>query len=70
MNTATLRTLRVVGPDELIARVNATSLDARARRLYPDSDYLQQEWIRAVGVVRKTTYGWWIERFAEKKGSS
>jgi hypothetical protein len=34
------------------------TLEARAARNYPDSPYLQREWIRAVGVVRSTRGGW------------
>jgi hypothetical protein len=33
-------------------------LGTRAQRLYPNDDYLQTEWMRAVGVVRRTTNGW------------
>jgi len=33
----------------------------RARRLYPDSDYLQAEWLRAVMIVRETDGGWVLE---------
>ncbi len=33
----------------------------RARALYPDSDYLQHEWLRAVTVVRLSRCGWLIE---------
>ncbi len=33
----------------------------RARQLYPDSDYLQAEWLRAVMVVRDTNGGWVLE---------
>lgn len=33
----------------------------RARRLYPDSDYLQAEWLRAVMIVRESERGWVLE---------
>lgn len=33
-------------------------LQARAAKNYPDSPYLQAEWVRAVGVVRATKAGW------------
>lgn len=39
-----------------------TKLAQRAAELYPDSPYLQKEWMRAVGVVRSTLGGWLIER--------
>ena len=29
-----------------------------AAKLYPHSEYLQREWLRAVAVVRATTRGW------------
>ena len=34
---------------------------ARAQLNYPDEDYLQREWLRAVGVVRRTTRGWRLD---------
>jgi hypothetical protein len=34
---------------------------ARAERAYPDSEFLQREWLRAVGVVRRTTSGWLLD---------
>ena len=42
--------------------VQANTLRLQAARLYPDSDYLQREWLRAVGVVRRTRNGWLLER--------
>lgn len=36
--------------------------DDQAARLYPDSDYLQAEWRRAVAVVRATARGWLMDR--------
>lgn len=30
----------------------------RAQRLWPDSEYLQREWLRAVRVARSTRRGW------------
>lgn len=36
-------------------------LQARAERLYPESAYLQTEWVRAVSVVRSTTGGWLLD---------
>ncbi len=34
---------------------------ARARRNYPDDEYLQREWMRAVALVRKTKRGWVLD---------
>ncbi len=34
----------------------------RAKRLWPDSERNQREWLRAVGVVRRTSGGWLLER--------
>ena len=34
---------------------------ARAQRNYPDNDYLQREWLRAVRLVRRTTRGWRLD---------
>jgi hypothetical protein len=45
--------------DERMAlRQTHDALKPTAERLYPDNAYLQQEWIRAVGVVRSTKGGW------------
>jgi hypothetical protein len=38
-----------------------------AERLFPDSDYLQHEWQRAVGLVRSTSGGWLLERAITKQ---
>jgi hypothetical protein len=37
-------------------------LQQRAARLWPDSDYLQREWLRAVRVVRQSGGGWLLDR--------
>lgn len=42
-------------------------LAARAARLYPDSHYLQEEWRRAVAVVRSTSRGWLLDRPAVRQ---
>lgn len=39
-----------------------SNLARRAARNYPDSDHLQQEWLRAVRVVRGTKRGWVLDR--------
>lgn len=33
----------------------------RAARLYPDSAYLQAQWLRAVAIVRATARGWLLD---------
>jgi hypothetical protein len=37
------------------------ALQARARSLYPDDAYLQQQWLRGVRLVRTTARGWLLE---------
>jgi hypothetical protein len=44
----------------------ADALRLQAVRLYPDSAYLQREWMRAVGVVRRSTGGWLLERKVQR----
>lgn len=34
----------------------------RAERLYPESPYLQAEWLRAIRVVRTTSRGWLLDQ--------
>lgn len=41
--------------------IELEDLKARAAKLYPNSPYLQAEWIRAVGVVRAQR-GWVLDR--------
>lgn len=45
-----------------LAPARPDPLLARAQRNYPDSDYLQREWLRAVGVVRRTGRGWLLDK--------
>lgn len=40
----------------------ADPLLARAQRLWPCSDYLQREWLRAVRQVRRTPRGWLLDQ--------
>ena len=42
-------------------------MQERAARLYPDSEYLQREWLRAVSVVRSTRNGWHLDQPVERK---
>jgi hypothetical protein len=37
------------------------ALEQMARELYPDNTYLQQQWLRAVRLVRTTVRGWLID---------
>ena len=37
-------------------------LQQRAARLWPDSDYLQREWLRAIAVVRRSSSGWLLDK--------
>lgn len=46
----------------------ADGLEQIAARLYPDSTYLQAEWVRAVRVVRGTSRGWLLDRPVPKAG--
>jgi len=46
----------------------ADGLEQIAARLYPDSDYLQAEWVRAVRVVRASSRGWLLDRPVPKAG--
>lgn len=43
------------------------SLPARAARLFPDDQRNQREWLRAVGVVRRTRAGWVMDRPVSKE---
>lgn len=46
---------------EAASNAQADSLAATAERLYPDNQYLQTEWLRAVRVVRSTKGGWKLD---------
>lgn len=41
-------------------------MSIRAIRLFPESQFLQDEWRRAVGVVRKTSRGWLLDKPVKK----
>lgn len=43
------------------------SMTARAARLYPENQYLQREWLRAIGVVRCTRRGWLLDHPTTKE---
>lgn len=60
MSAPTLRVMR------RLERPETTALAERAARNYPDDPYLQREWIRAVGVVRRTSRGWLLDRRAPR----
>lgn len=59
MTTASIPAPRRVWP---IQPAKPDPLLERARRNYPDSEYLQREWLRAVGVVRRTSRGWLLDK--------
>jgi hypothetical protein len=42
-------------------------LAQRSVALYPASEYLQREWIRAVKVVRRTSGGWLLDKKAVRR---
>lgn len=46
----------------------ADGLQELAARLYPESAYLQAEWVRAVAVVRATSRGWLLDKPVQKAG--
>ena len=39
----------------------------RAQRNYPQSEYLQREWLRAVRVVRGSSRGWLLDQAVKAK---
>jgi len=44
--------------------------EARAARLWPNNEYLQREWLRAVQLVRATNRGWVAESHLKGAGSA
>lgn len=48
-------------PTSGVHSTTAGSLQQRAIHNYPDNDYLQAEWLRAIGVVRSTKIGWRLD---------
>lgn len=50
-----------------LKRRPAADLAAHAARLYPDSPFLQAEWMRAVQTVRTTTRGWLLDNPGERR---
>lgn len=42
-------------------RAIPSPMQARAAALYPDNQYLQAEWLRAVKLVRSTRSGWLLD---------
>jgi hypothetical protein len=49
-----------------LKRRPATDLAAHAARLYPDSPFLQAEWMRAVRTVRASSKGWLLDQPGER----
>ncbi len=45
------------------------SAEDRARRLYPDSAYLQAEYLRAMQVVNTTRRGWLLSKRVPRRPS-
>lgn len=61
-----------INPEDLSTRFARSTREQRdisktAARLFPDSQSLQAEWMRAVGVVRSTRRGWLLDRPQEKR---
>ena len=54
--------------DERMALREPLPADDQAARLYPDNAYLQDEWRRAVDVVRSTSRGWLLDRAVVRQG--
>ena len=54
----------------LRAQITPTTdgLQELAARLYPESAYLQAEWVRAVGGVRQSSRGWLLDKPVTKAG--
>lgn len=50
------------------ARPDPRLVDAAAR-LWPHSESLRREWLRAVALVRGTRGGWLLERRQERRGA-
>jgi hypothetical protein len=47
------------GEDELIR--DDDDLERRAHELYPANEYLRQQWLRGVRLVRTTARGWLLD---------
>ncbi|MEZ5622739.1 MAG: hypothetical protein R3E78_16110 [Burkholderiaceae bacterium] len=59
--------LKIVAPDQRqdTARANFEcnpALQSLAQQLWPHSAWHQREWLRAIGVVRRSRNGWLLER--------
>lgn len=67
MNTAAVNRFTLLRATA--ARPVADPLLARAQRLWPDNDYLQREWLRAVRVVRNTRRGWLADAMPKPEAS-
>lgn len=48
------------------AQTECEGLLEQARRLYPQSRYLQHEWLRAVLTVRMTHKGWLLDGYTNQ----
>lgn len=52
---------------ELCAERRACQFRETAARLYPDNEYLQTEWLRALQIVRQTSRGWLLDQPMERR---
>ena len=59
--TAALHDIKAWAPAPATPAARPDPLMARAESAYPDNERLQREWLRAVGVVRRTTRGWRLD---------
>ena len=59
MTTAVLTWPRICPP---VVQAQPSEMQAKAARLYPHSEHLQREWVRAVSVVRRTHRGWVLDQ--------
>jgi hypothetical protein len=52
--------------------INSMSLEDRAKKLFPESPRLQEQWVKAVMNVRSTKVGWILDKqiVSVKKGSA
>jgi len=48
----------------------SSSIKLQAARLYPNNPILQEKWIQAIAVVRKTQEGWILDRIQKRMTSA
>jgi len=59
--TAALHDIKAWAPPPATPAARPDPLMARAERAYPDNEFLQREWLRAVDVVRRSKRGWRLD---------